>query len=107
MNITHCSVIVPTFGYPSPLASPIAPTSWKTGRNHFPISTLLHLGSILDTTAFRFIARYEFSLTAEGPACRAHLRDRRTYRGANTTSGGLSTNFSDQNKWTTISSALS
>lgn len=74
---------------------------------NWAISTLLHLGSILDTTAFRFIARCEFSLTAEGPGCHVQLRGRRTSRGANTTFGGSSINFSDQDKWTIISSALS
>lgn len=103
----HHSAIVPTSGYPSPLASPIAPTLWKTGRNHFLISTLLHLGSILGTTAFRFIAGCEFSLTAEGPVCHVRLRGRRTSLSANTTFGGSSTNLSDQNKWTIISGALS
>lgn len=47
------------------------------------------------------------SLTAEGPACRVHRQGRRAYRGDNTSSGGLSMSFSDQNKWTIISSALS
>ena len=73
----------------------------------FPDNTLLHLGSISDTMAFRFIARSEFSLTAEGRVCHVRLRGRRTSLSANTTFGGSSMNLSDQNKWTIVSSALS